>query len=114
LASSQWDREIDTATPPEVLIYLKSLSPETRLSLEEKLFDATRTWQSGLLLFYQPVIDTPLRTYAWMAVKKFGWFVLGLPPCREVMGFAPLNPSYALLLRWTPKMRQLAKVEPCP
>jgi hypothetical protein len=76
-------KEIDTATPPEVLTYLKSLSPEKRLSLEEKLFDTTRTWQSGLLLFYQPVIDTPLRTYACMAVKKLGCFVLGLTPCHN-------------------------------
>jgi hypothetical protein len=46
------------------LAYLKSLTSEDRLALEEKLFDATRTWQSGLLLFYQPVIETPVRTYA--------------------------------------------------
>lgn len=76
-------KEIDTGTTPELLTYLKSLSPEKRLSLEEKLFDATRTWQSGLLLFYQPVIDTQLRTCAWMAVKKLGCFALGLTPCHN-------------------------------
>ncbi|HEX3417963.1 MAG TPA: hypothetical protein VHT21_16395 [Stellaceae bacterium] len=71
-------KEIDAATPPEALAYLKSVSREERLSLEEKLFDATRNWQSGVLLFYQPVIDTPVRTYAWIAVKKLCGVALGL------------------------------------
>jgi hypothetical protein len=70
-------KEIDVATPPEAIAYLKSLRPEERLSVEEKLFDATRNWQSGLLLFYQPVIDTPGRTYTWIAVKTLGWLLLG-------------------------------------
>jgi hypothetical protein len=70
-------KEIDTATP-DTIAHLNSLSPDQRIALENKLFDATRTWQSGLLLFFQPVIDTPVRTYAWIAVKKFGWLALGL------------------------------------
>jgi hypothetical protein len=53
-------KEIDAATP-EAIVYLKSLGSEKRLALEEKLFDATRSLLSGLLLFYQPVIDTPVR-----------------------------------------------------
>jgi len=83
-------KEIDAATPPEALAYLKSLSREERLSLEEKLFDATRNWQSGLLLFYQPVIDTPLRTYAWMAVKKLGWLT------KKARRLADRGPSLAM------------------
>jgi hypothetical protein len=70
-------KEIDGATP-EVIAYLRSLSPENRLAIEEELFDATRSWQSGLLLFYQPVIDTPVRTYTWIAVKTLGSLLLSL------------------------------------
>jgi hypothetical protein len=70
-------KEIDAATP-EVVAYLRSLSPGNRIALEEKLFDATRSWQSGLLLFYQPVIDTPVRTYTWIAVKTLGSLLLSL------------------------------------
>jgi hypothetical protein len=70
-------KEIDAATP-EAVAHLRSLSPANRLALEEKLFDATRSWQSGLLLFYQPIIDTPVRTYTWIAVKTLGSLLLSL------------------------------------
>jgi hypothetical protein len=54
-------KEIDAATPGAIA-HLHNLSPDQRIAQEIKLFDATRTWLSGLLLFYQPVIDTPVRT----------------------------------------------------
>src|SRR5690348_1572572 len=76
-------KEIDAATPPEAIAYLKSLRPEERLYVQEKLFDATRNWQSGLLLFYQPVIDTPVRTYTWIAVKTLGWLLPGVIKSRQ-------------------------------
>jgi len=82
-------KEIDAATPPEALAYLKRLSREKRLSLEEKLFDATREWQSGLLLFYEPVIDTPVRTYAWLAVKRFCGLALGLAGAKRSAAVSP-------------------------
>jgi len=83
-------KEIDAATP-EAIAYLRTLSPEKRLTLEEKLFDATGNWQSGLLLIYQPVIDTPVRTYAWLVVKKLGRLALGLAGSKssEVGSSAP-------------------------
>jgi hypothetical protein len=68
---------IDAATPPEAVAYHDGLNPERRLALEEKLMDAGAI-PPGLLIFYQPVIDTPVRTFTWIAMKKVGWLALGL------------------------------------
>jgi H+/gluconate symporter-like permease len=48
-----------------------------------------------------------LALLVWLAYR--GWSILLLAP-----GAALIAAAFAGGLSWTPKMRQLAKVEPCP